>query len=108
MQNYKRKGENNKMLNAISKEKAASSYAFVNAIEDCIAQCLENGKGEVVKFDEKGNRTLWIDSEWCMLPEKNYTEKAVMLNFRYADTGRVAYATIISETIQKHKASGVN
>ena len=72
-------------------------YDFTKAVEEVIAQCKTIGKGKVVRIDQNGRNTLWLEAEW--VPHPDGIHKVVELEICYSDTGRVAYGNIIEETM---------
>jgi len=72
-------------------------YDFIKAIEEVIENCKVFGNGRVQRKDDKGNITLWLETEWVEHPDG--VHDVVELYICYSDTGRIAYSRHIEETM---------
>ena len=74
-------------------------YAFTNAIEEVIDECVRTGAySKVQRTDERGNVTCWLEAEWV---DTEDGFEVVQVYFCFTDTGRVAYGSFINETKRK-------
>ena len=70
---------------------------FTQAIEECIKDCIDTGDGEIKRgSDNCGDPLVWVSSEWI---EYDSEHDVVLLHVRFVDTGRIAYSTVIMETL---------